>query len=88
MHHSSQTDVGFYSYGSTWDGWSDGVAVGGHIGFNWQFGSFLYGLGADASGSATSGRNSIHGTSGGGKCSGWRCSERAPVWRSIGPCSL
>lgn len=49
MHHSSQTDVGFYSHGSTWDGWSDGVAVGGHIGFNWQFGSFVYGLGADAS---------------------------------------
>jgi hypothetical protein len=44
MHHSSQTDVGFWSYGSTWDGWSDGVAVGGHIGFNWQYGSFVYGL--------------------------------------------
>jgi hypothetical protein len=27
----------------------DGVAVGRHIGYNWQFGNFVYGLEADAS---------------------------------------
>lgn len=42
--------LGGGGFGSTWHGWSDGVAVGGHIiGFNWQYGSFVYGLEADGS---------------------------------------
>lgn len=43
----SQTDIGYWTYGSTYDHRSQGFTGGGQVGYNVQSGASLYGVAAD-----------------------------------------
>src|SRR5262245_21850089 len=46
-HNAVHTDVGYYSFGGSWEGWSHGGTVGALAGCNLQYGSFVYGIEVD-----------------------------------------